>query len=61
MLSSIALKVKQRFQFGDAVYHIESISANDVHAICVYGHAKSSVRVFEADDVSRSMMNNFTS
>jgi hypothetical protein len=42
----------------NAVYRIESISANKVHTICVYGRAKGGVRGFEADDVSRSMINN---
>ncbi len=60
MLSNISLKVKQRFQFRDSVFRITNIDGAEVHAICVYGESKGSVRVFQFDDVIRSMINNFT-
>ncbi len=60
MLSNISLKVKQRFQFCNSVFRIQHIDGNEVHAICVYGEGKGSVRVFESDEVTRNMINNFS-
>jgi hypothetical protein len=60
MLSNISLKVKQRFQFRDSVFRITNIDGAEVHAICVYGDSKGSVQVFQFNDVTRSMINNFT-
>jgi hypothetical protein len=60
MLSSVPLKVKQWFQFENEVFRIESLTGNDVHAICVFGPSKGNIRVFEVDIVSRLMMTNFT-
>ncbi len=56
MLSSVSLKVKRRFQFENEVFCIESLTGNDVHAICFFGPSKGNIRVFEVDIVSRLMM-----
>jgi len=57
----MSLKVKQRFQYGTSVFRIISTSINDVNAMSVYGPDKGILRVFDAEEVSRYMKNNFTS
>ncbi len=55
------LKEKQWFNFNNLVFHIISVTGNPVRALCVYGNDKGSVRMFEAEEVSRIMINNVTS
>jgi len=46
---------------GTSVFRIISTSINDVNAMSVYGPDKGILRVFDAEEVSRYMKNNFTS
>jgi hypothetical protein len=60
MVSNVVLKAQQRFQFDNSVFHNETISGEDVHAMCIYGDGKGSIRTLKAEDVARSMINNIT-
>ena len=60
MASNVVLKAWQCFQYDNSVFRIETISGEDLHATYIYGDGKGGIRTLKAEDVARSMINNFT-
>ncbi len=55
---NITLKLKHRFQFDNSVYKIQSITGNEVSAVCIYGEHNGTVRLFNSEDVCSSIISN---
>jgi hypothetical protein len=58
--AEITLKINQRFQVGQAVYRINSITGNVVTARCIFGGELGSTSEFPDSDVVSAIVNQLT-
>jgi hypothetical protein len=58
--AEITLKINQRFQVGQAVYRINSITDNEVTARCIFRGVLGSTSEFPDSDVVLAIVNQLT-